>query len=327
VGTVTMNRQPLISVIMPAYNHEKYVQDAISSIIAQAYQSLELIIIDDGSSDTTWQKICGMENACKARFLHIDFSTQENADTRITLNRLIEKTSGEYLFIIASDDMAAPEAIKIEFEFLSRNPDYALVVGANDIIDADGQKCYWDKKKNNVYEKKDAIWLSFSDYLMYSHPKLNFFSEDFGNYKNLLYHGNYIPNGYLIRKSIFNYIDKFSEAAPLEDYFLMLQISKFSKMKFLSDILYHYRWHGGNTILKNDRHLFGLYTQVNEILNICPNVYDFIKYLQETIKYLEETILTQKEEFQKIKDLHPYRHDCFLLKPMRRLKQWLMRQN
>ncbi|MDR2407780.1 MAG: glycosyltransferase family 2 protein, partial [Bacteroidales bacterium] len=128
-GLSAMDQLPLVSVIIPAYNHEKYVQETITSIIEQTYKNIELIIINDGSKDATWQRILEMQDVCKARFTRVDFSTQENSGTCITLNRLIEKTHGEYVYLIASDDKAAPEAIEKEYAFLSKNPDYALAVG------------------------------------------------------------------------------------------------------------------------------------------------------------------------------------------------------
>ena len=56
-----MNKS-LVSVLIPAYNHENYVQDSLQSIINQTYENIELIVIDDGSSDNTWQKI---KESCK----------------------------------------------------------------------------------------------------------------------------------------------------------------------------------------------------------------------------------------------------------------------
>ena len=50
----------LVSVIIPAYNHEQYIQESIKSVINQTYQNIELVVIDDGSKDSTWQKICEM---------------------------------------------------------------------------------------------------------------------------------------------------------------------------------------------------------------------------------------------------------------------------
>jgi alpha-1,3-rhamnosyltransferase len=190
------NQPPLVSVIVPAYNHERYVQETILSIINQTYKNIELIIIDDGSSDNTWGKIIDLQNICKDRFSRIDFSKQDNAGTCITLNRLIEKSSGEYIYLIASDDKAAPEAIEKELFFLLENQEYALVVGANDIIDTNGRQCFWDKNRNNVYKKKDARWLSFSEWFMEFRHQIDFFSDDFGSYYSLLRYENHIPNGF-----------------------------------------------------------------------------------------------------------------------------------
>jgi glycosyltransferase involved in cell wall biosynthesis len=279
-GLSAMERLPLVSVIIPAYNHEKYVRETIASIIEQTYKNIELIIIDDGSKDSTWQKILEMQDVCKDRFTRVDFSTQENSGTCITLNRLIEKTQGEYVYIIASDDKAAPEAVEKEYAFLAENPDYALAVGSNDIIDSDGKRCFWDKNMSNVYNEEDAKWLSFSDAMMKFGDQLDFFSDDFGTYRSLLHFENHIPNGYLIRKSIFNKIEKFTPDAPLEDYFLMFQISKYAKMKYLPDTLFYYRWHGANATIKKDMVYMSIRTQLHEIKNACPRIYDYISGLQ-----------------------------------------------
>ena len=63
----------LISILIPAYNHEKYIQETIQSIIQQSYQNLELIIINDGSNDTTWEKINAMRELCENRFVRTIF--------------------------------------------------------------------------------------------------------------------------------------------------------------------------------------------------------------------------------------------------------------
>ena len=79
-----------------------------------------------------------------------------------------------------------------------------------------------------------------------------FTSKLFGTYESI-YCNNYIPNGYLIRKSIFEKTGLFTTEAPLEDYYLMLQISKYSKMKYLNEILFSYRMHNTNTIKNNKK--------------------------------------------------------------------------
>ena len=59
----------LVSVVIPAYNHEKYIQTTIESVIAQTYKNIELLILDDGSSDNTWNKIQEMREKCERRFV------------------------------------------------------------------------------------------------------------------------------------------------------------------------------------------------------------------------------------------------------------------
>lgn len=241
----------LVSVLIPAYNHEKYVQGTVESIIAQTYKNIELIVVDDGSKDSTWQKIQELKEKCEQRFIRVHFETKDNEGTCKTLNKLLSLAQGEYIYIIASDDLAKPQAIEKEVKFLSSNPEYALVVGDNEIIDGDGKTCYWDKKRNNIYDIKRAKYKTFCDFLQKA-KKLKFSSEGFGTYPTL-YTGNYIPNGYLIRKSIFDKVGFFTPEAPLEDYWLMLQISKYAKMKYIDQILFSYRWHGSNTIKNTEK--------------------------------------------------------------------------
>lgn len=142
--------------------------------------------------------------------------------------------------------MAKPQAIEKEVEFLSQNPQYGLVVGYNEIIDSDNNVCYWDKNKNNIYDINQAVYKTFGELLKQVRHDIDFNSKIFGDY-NSLYLGNYIPNGYLLRKEVLNDIH-FVQDAPLEDYYLMLQIAKKYKFKYIDEVLYSYRWHSTNTV-------------------------------------------------------------------------------
>ena len=276
--------KPVVSVLMPAYNHQNYVQDSIKSIINQTYQDIELIVVDDGSKDDTFNKILELKDECEKRFKSCSFETQQNKGTCETLNKLISKANGDYIYIIASDDLVKPCAIECLVEFLNSNPKYVLVVGDNEIIDSNGKNCYWDENRNNVYSKNEAKFLTFVDYLKYY---CNFFNDKkFGTYESLQI-GNYIPNGYLIRKSILDKVEPFSKEAPLEDYFLMLQLSKYAKFKYLNKVLFSYRWHGVNTITnieKIEKYTNMVRQHEKEILsklnfkNTLPDVERVVKY-------------------------------------------------
>lgn len=241
---------PLVSVLIPAYNHENYIQETIESIINQTYPNIELIILDDGSKDKTWEKITELKPKCENRFVKIHFETKQNEGTCITLNKLLKLSSGEFVYIIASDDLAKPQAIEKEVKFLQNNPDYALAVGDNEYVDSMGKQIFRTQKAftSNI---KNAKYKTVKEFLS-SKLKIDFLSDDFGSYKTL-YKENYIPNGYLIRKNIFETIGNFTKNAPLEDFWLMLQISKYKKMKYIDEILFSYRIHDTNTIGNSTR--------------------------------------------------------------------------
>jgi alpha-1,3-rhamnosyltransferase len=247
-----MVNKDLISVIIPAYNHEMYIGETIRSLIVQSYKNVELIILNDGSSDNTRQVIQEIRLECEKRFVHFKYINKDNEGVTKTLNKGLSLASGKFIYVIASDDSAEPDALKTLHEFISKNSDYGLVVGDNYIIDDYGERCFWNQKLENVYKKSDAKFLTFGEKLKDYRKDVDFNSEEFGSYKSLL-KGNYIPNGYLIRKEILDSIGGYSEAAPLEDYYMMMQISKISKMKFIDEPLFNYRWHSSNTIKQSEK--------------------------------------------------------------------------
>lgn len=230
----------LVSVIIAAYNHEAYIQETINSIIKQSYSQIELVIVDDGSTDTTYEKILELKNECEKRFIRFHVEKQKNVGLIETIKKLVMLSNGDYVYCIASDDLALPNAISLQTDFLENNLDYALVVGDNEIIDQFGQRIFWDKNRRAIYKKSNITYDTFADFLKIKNKK------DFGRYLSL-YKGNHIPNGYLIRKSIFEKVHPYTKEAPLEDWFLHLQISKYAKMKFIDEILFSYRWHDTNT--------------------------------------------------------------------------------
>lgn len=234
----------LISVIIPAYNHEKYIEECIRSIMAQTYQNIELLIIDDGSKDGTFAKMQELKPECEKRFVRVVMETQENQGSCVTLNRLLDKTDGKYIYSLASDDMAKPQAIEVLHQFLSEKPDYVLVVGDDEIINADSERVYWGKNREIVSEN-EAVYKTFGDELHLNEPDNK--HPDFGNYADLL-KGNYLPNGFLCLRQAIIDAGKYNPNVFLEDWYMNLQLSKQGKFKYIPEILFSYRWHETNTI-------------------------------------------------------------------------------
>ncbi len=269
-----MTNQPLVSVLIPSYNHEKFIQKAIKSVINQTYENLELIIVDDGSSDLTFQKMNEMKEECERRFKRVHFETKENEGVCATVNRLIELAKGEYFYEMASDDLAKENIVEKEVNFLINNPKYAVAVGNSEFINMEDKIAYWDENKNLVYDKNKAKYLTFVDFLKTQRPYIDFNSEEFGTYSSFTF-GNYIPNGFTVRKEVFEKIGKYTKEAPLEDLWFMLQVSKYYKIKYLDEILFQYRCHETNNI-SNTEKMYTMFKKVveyekNVLKNINPN--------------------------------------------------------
>ena len=277
---------PLVSVLIPAYNHENYVQSAIKSIISQTYENIELLVINDGSTDSTWKKICEMESECQKRFVRSIFWNQKNVGNCKTLNELLDNARGDYIYIIASDDQTLPNAIAEQVIFLESDKTFALCVGDNEIIDDKGKICYWDENRNIVYDKADAKFLTFASYLQFIRG-FDFSSYRFGSYKELS-KGNHIPNGYMIRKESFKDF-RFAENGFLDDWQLMLHISKRHKMKYLDKHLMAYRWHSSNTV-KNSRKMAKMTNKTKFYERHLLKGMSLDKFSPETRRFLEKNL-------------------------------------
>jgi glycosyltransferase involved in cell wall biosynthesis len=95
-----MNKiSPLISIIIPAYNHEKFIGQAVASVLHQSYENLELIVIDDGSTDKT-ADVIGQYHDKRMTYIF-----QENEDAPNTINRGLSLANGDYISILNSDDV------------------------------------------------------------------------------------------------------------------------------------------------------------------------------------------------------------------------------
>jgi len=108
---INCNAMPLVSLCIPAYNHEEYIGKTIESLIDQSYQNIELIIINDGSKDKTDKIIESHIDKCNKRFVRFVYINRENRGLPKTLNEMIGLSQGEYIKFIASDDLVPKDSI------------------------------------------------------------------------------------------------------------------------------------------------------------------------------------------------------------------------
>jgi glycosyltransferase involved in cell wall biosynthesis len=128
---------PLISVIMPVYNRELLVADAIRSIQSQTLEDWELLILDDASTDHTWN-VC-REFAEKDKRIRV-FKSEKNRGCGPGRNELVRLVRGTYIAIQDSDDVSVPHRLQLEFDFLEANETIGLVSGVGTWIDAEDER-------------------------------------------------------------------------------------------------------------------------------------------------------------------------------------------
>lgn len=125
---------PIVSVIiMPVYNGEKYIAEAIESILSQTYKNFEIIIINDCSTDNCFEKVKPYLNQSNVKYIQ-----QENKGTAAARNTGIMNSSGEFIAFLDQDDLWLTDKLKIQVEYLRGNPKIGLLHGNISYIDKDG---------------------------------------------------------------------------------------------------------------------------------------------------------------------------------------------
>ena len=129
-------QEPLISIIVATRNREELLPLAIESLIKQTYQNIEIVIVDDASSDNTPIVIdCLIKSDPRV----ISLRTEINIGPGGARNLGITKSKGDYIAIMDDDDIAYPERLEIQMEAMSKNPDVGLVFSLVEIVDAQYQ--------------------------------------------------------------------------------------------------------------------------------------------------------------------------------------------
>ena len=127
---------PLVSIVIPVYNGENYVSEAINSALKQTYKNIEIIVVDDGSKDNT-------KKICESYGNKIRYFRKENGGTSTALNLGIKNMRGEYFSWLSHDDMYYPDKIKREIEELAKLDNKNTIMMTDlDGIDENYEKIY-----------------------------------------------------------------------------------------------------------------------------------------------------------------------------------------
>lgn len=210
-------KTPKISVIMPAYNVEKYIEEAITSILDQTFTDFEFIILNDGSTDKTAEIIKKYADEDK-RIKFID--NKKNQGFITSLNQCLDVAQGEYIAKMDSDDVSLPKRLEKQVKYLDQHPDVGMV------------GCIY-----GAYGKNDYI---------ISHPSVVGMLD--------LLKGCYVTV-FMLRKEIIdtNHLRFRKEYLHAEDYDFYARFCQFAPIHNLQEVLYLYRQHGNNASIKHEQ--------------------------------------------------------------------------
>ncbi|MCX5855303.1 MAG: glycosyltransferase [Deltaproteobacteria bacterium] len=219
-----------ISVIIPAYNHEKYITEAINSVLNQSYQDFEIIIINDGSTDSTEQRILSVHDQ------RVQYVSQENSGAHSAINRGISLAQGEYISILNSDDVYGPKRLETCLDYLESNARYSVVMSMVEGIDQSGTPV------------KESITPKVKAWLDWYRSALLFFNED-KFYPNAFAKNIMITTSNLfVRRKCFQECGGFKGLRYAHDWDMLLRFSRRYQIHLIKEDLLKYRMHPENTV-------------------------------------------------------------------------------
>jgi glycosyltransferase involved in cell wall biosynthesis len=209
----------LVSVLIPVYNVERYVKEAIESIQKQTYKNIEIIVVDDGSTDSTFNIVADLAKRDGRIKL---YKNEKNLRIVRTLNRAVSLASGEYIVRMDGDDISMPERIEVLLRFIIKNPEFSLVGSAYLGIDENGSE-------------RGIVAVPISQELI---NRVILFSSP-------------VSHIWLATKDVYDRLDGY-RADTVEDYDFLLRMHS-SNILFtnVSDVLYKVRLREGNTASSN----------------------------------------------------------------------------
>lgn len=198
-----------VSVVIPAFNAQKYIAATIDSMLSQTFKDIEVVVVDDASSDSTFSIVSGIAKKDNRVRVH---RNERNLGTIRTLNRAIELSVGRYIARMDADDLSHPARIEKQLAFLKAHPDVGMV-GCGLLID--------DQVKGIRYTVVRP-----------------------GDDRSLrLEMAKYTPIGAncMLRRSVLDEVGLFDiEIGAEEELEIMIRIARKAKLACIPDILYTY---------------------------------------------------------------------------------------
>lgn len=327
----------LVSVVIPVYNCAEYLHQCLDSILNQSLQDIEIICVDDGSTDNSLQIL----NEYKEKDLRVQVLNQKNAGQGAARNNALQYVRGKYVIFVDSDDWLEPDALSLLYNKMEKDGSEIVLFNAYEVA-VNGNK--------NVYKANEAYFLRCGE---------NVFSPL--QVKDIIYNTTARPFKIYRHESMKKYGYKYALHKHLEDHVpFFCFFANVDKMSVLNECVYNYRLRDNSSTRTVERCIDAFYedfllcerelkkTKYGELffeqflLRKIRNFFwhykyikptakkDFYKVMQKTFKYIHKNIgddkLSSSEYFDSYKKILSMPHWLFevnkkLISTMRVLKQ------
>jgi len=241
----------LVSIVIPTYNGEKYLRQAIESVLQQTYLNWELIICDDSSQDATKSLL---EAYTKLPQIQVYFNP-ENLGLFPNLNQCIEYCQGDYIMILQQDDRLLPESLAVNVHLMENYPDAGLILTPQNVINSNG-KVIPKAHANSIFFKN----LEIQEKLLEPDEAVPLLLQ-YGSIAGSL-------TGYFFRRELYNQIGRFKDrwkyAADWEWLYKVANYNKILVSKTNGNLV---RWHA-EQVSKNVNLNLNKYIEAIEVVNM-----------------------------------------------------------
>jgi glycosyltransferase involved in cell wall biosynthesis len=224
---------PLVSYLIPAYNHERFVQQCLDSVLADPYDNKELIVIDDGSSDST-ASIIEEWIVSHGDSMTVQFRSRPNRGVTATLNELAGLARGEFLRLGASDDYFLPGGSRLLADYLVAYPDKLAVIGDGMVVN----------------EASEVVYRSSMTDL--HHADKRHYATDHGIITSVISRWALAGPVLMIRKGAIPVLGVWDERLRIDDWYLFLRLVARNGLGFIDAAVCAYRLHDTNTCRVTD---------------------------------------------------------------------------
>lgn len=201
--------KPLVSIGILSYNQEKYIRDAINSVLQQTYQNIEVIIFDDCSTDSTVKIIESSLSQLKkkAHNIQVHFAQKNSGNIAANQNYIVRTAAGKYVYTLAGDDLLLPDFVEETVTYLERFNTYGIVVTNGIVVDKDYR----------FGMKYDETKLHYNGMPDFRNPNL---------FYNIMCQNLIFAPGAMIKKAVYEKLGMHDEEIEYEDYEFWVRCAK-----------------------------------------------------------------------------------------------------